>query len=146
MERQYGNPGMHEKLKQIMLSLFWPVGLSRPVSQAAQQDQIECRAAWRRGEQREPRIFPGDIEARKENWRVVGPSFKNYFVRWGGIFLLMIGAGVGPFADVNSDSMFGAWFGSLLITLTLISGAMTAVHGLCYRRYLAFKAGKAVWK
>lgn len=137
---------MFEKCKQILLSLFWPVGLSRPVSQAAQKDQAECIEAWKRGDQREPRAFPGDIEVRKENWRIVGPFFKTYFIRWGGIFLLMIGAGLGPFAEVNSDSMFGAWFGSLLITLTLISGAMTAIHGLSYRRYLAFKTGKAVWK
>ncbi|MDY6930017.1 MAG: hypothetical protein SWN10_23445 [Pseudomonadota bacterium] len=133
--------------KHYVLSLFWPIGLSMPVSEAASNDLEECVKSWQRGEKREPTTFVGDAEIRKGNWKAVGPHFKNYFVRWAGVLALMIGLGIfSPLAEIRSDSVFGAWFGSLLIALTWISGVLTAMHGFCHLRFMAFKRGEKVWE
>lgn len=57
---------MMNNWKHHALSLFWPVGLERPVSEAAQDELRQCIDAWWRGDKREPKTFlayaefPGD--------------------------------------------------------------------------------------
>jgi hypothetical protein len=133
-------------LKHIV-SLFWPVGISKPVSKAAQDDLKENISSWEAGKDRNGFVFSGDTEIRKENWRRVGPYFKTYFIRWLGVFVLMMTLGyVGPISEIKAVTPSYAIFGSLLIILTWISAVLTFVHGAAYYKYKAFLKGAEVWK
>ena len=132
---------------KIILSVFWPVGILKPISQASIEDLNECIDAWNNKEEREPRTFVGDSEIRKENWSNIGPHFKNYFIRWSGVLLLMIALGtVSPLAEISSATVAGAVFGTVLITITWISLVLSTVHGIFYIKYRAFLNGHEVWK
>ena len=135
------------RLKRMVGSLFWPIGVSVPISQAGHEDLDECIKDWSVGLSREPKEHPDDVERRKRNWRVVGPYFKNYLIRWAGTLVLMICLGLfSPLKEVNSSDTFGLIFGSFLVLLTWVSGILTAIHGCMHLKYIRFKKGQEVWK
>lgn len=52
------------RLKMKFLSLFWPVGISKSISQAGQDDLNDCIGSWNKGEKRKPKAFSGDSDRR----------------------------------------------------------------------------------
>lgn len=135
---------MIKSLLKPLLTLFWPVGLTKPLTDEGQKDLKACIKHWKNNVHAEPSANPRDVEIRKQNWETVGPHFKRYAIRWGGTFVVLVCITLIGGETTNAD-LTGV-FGIVVFWLTWFSAALTAIHSRAYIKYLEFKRGKEVWK